>query len=133
MNMNYLFKILTNRTFCTISSIAIIGVSAYLSHLCKDSSLVARSSALLVLLGIFLTSKETLTTDYEEMVADRKSAGINRFPHANDPNAEGISKKIEDEAREIISSNILGFWLLALGTVLWAWGDLIFDKLVSHI
>ena len=86
-----------------------------------------------MLFGILLTTKETLTLDYDEMVADRKSAGTAKFPHSDDPNKNIIHKKIEDDAKDIINSNILGFWLLALGTLIWSYGDIPAGWLLSKL
>ena len=130
-----MIRSLTNPAISGAISIAIFAVSIYFAYVKCDSGLVASAGAMLSLFGIFLTTRVILRHKSVDDIYQSQNLDIRSLPSLQ---AEGVidpenDKKIEkqkeekQEKKKDIVAQKYGVWFLFIGTVIWAYGDRLFN------
>ena len=111
-----MMKIVTSHWFSLLWTTFVMLVSIVISIYTKEPMYVARAGALVTLAGIFMTTRRILVSSSE------KQSIIGR-QIMEDVNDECARK--EEEEEENLKAEKCGFWFLVIGTVIWAYGDLL--------
>lgn len=103
-------------------SLAAVSAGIWLSLHHDNWHWFARSGAVLVVIGILLTSSQII--DSNRRHRQRRSAHAGRFQHDY---AEGLAQQPWPllEEQDIWFSHLRGLYLLVSGTLIWGFGDLV--------
>ncbi|MBA3692613.1 MAG: hypothetical protein H0W77_04115 [Acidobacteria bacterium] len=112
---NYLTNI---RTISTLSVIWVL-VSLVISFFAYDWTWFGRSGAILTLGGAALALRPLLRMGVEEFYRDQHIIDGGHF----DPTPEEV--EAERQGRLDVRASHIGFWFVVIGTIIWAYGDLI--------
>ena len=109
-----MMKIVTSHWFSLLWTTFVMLVSVVISIYTKEPMHVARAGALVTLAGIFMTTRRILISSSEKQSIIGKQ----------------ITEKVDDECtrneeEENLKAEKCGFWFLVIGTVIWAYGDLL--------
>ena len=110
-----MMKIITSHWFSFLWTMSVMLVSIAISIYSKDPLYVARAGALVTLAGIFMTTRRILVSSSEKQSIIGKQTTQKEL---ND-------KSIDDEEEENLKAEKCGFWFLIVGTIIWAYGDLV--------
>ena len=111
---------LTNRLLLTSAAIGWTLFSLVLSIVYSDWTLFARSGSITAIIGAVLAVRNILRLTKEERVRIRNMNIVECFTQT----------ELEDQERDS-SATIIGVILMLLGTLIWAYGDLM-PRIWSH-
>lgn len=114
-----MMKTITSHWFSLLWTTLVMLSSILASLYSQDAMYVARAGALVTLAGIFMTTRRLLVSSAEKQPIIGK-----QLP----PNMIECELRVEsstDEEEEHLKAEKCGFWFLILGTVIWAYGDLV--------
>lgn len=111
--------LMTTTGFLLVLAAGILGVSFFISYLTGQWHWFQRSGALLVSIGAILSTRRLLRVGLTGMLS-----GSSYFDMAR--RLEMITGNAQDlETRRDLLSSYWGFGIVGLGTIIWAYGDLI--------
>ena len=119
-----MMKILTSHWFSIVWTLSVMVLSIVISIFTKDASYVARAGALVTLAGIFMTTRRLLVSSAEKQSFDFLNQDAKALPRVE-------HEFLEKEEIEHLKAEKCGFWFLIIGTVIWAYGDLVLIALTG--
>ena len=114
-----MMKIITSHWFSFLWTMSVMLVSIAVSIYSEDPLYVARAGALVTLAGIFMTTRRILVSSSEKQSIIGKQTAQKEL---ND-------KCVKDE-EENLKAEKCGFWFLIVGTIIWAYGDLVVSTMI---
>lgn len=113
-----MMKIITSHWFSILWTSFVMLTSIVASIYTRDPMYVARAGALVTLAGIFMTTRRLLvSSSKKQSICGKKCSDI-----PSDENAE---------EEEHLKAEKCGFWFLIYGTIIWAYGDLLFSTIID--
>jgi len=119
-----MMKTITSHWFSAVWTIVVMMLSTAASIYTQDPSYVARAGALLTLAGIFMTTRRLLVQSAEKQSFDP-------LKHASKQTLMVDLEVSEQEEIEHLKAEKCGFWFLIMGTIVWAYGDLVLSALTG--
>ena len=120
-----MMKTITSHWFSLLWTTLIMLASIIISIFTQDPNYVARAGALVTLAGIFMTTRRLLVSSSE------KQPIIGKQISAKTPENELNQEHSIHEEEEHLKAEKCGFWFLIIGTVIWAYGDLVLSFVLS--
>ena len=114
-----MMKIITSHWFSLLWTALVMLVSILISVYSQDAMYVARAGALVTLAGIFMTTRRLLVSSAEQQSIIGKQLSASSLE--NKVSAEQARR----EEKEHLDAERCGFWFLIIGTIIWAYGDLV--------
>jgi len=114
-----MMKIITSHWFSLLWTALVMFVSILISIYSQDAMYVARAGALVTLAGIFMTTRRLLVSSAEK----QPIIGKQDSPDTLERKLSTESASAEEE--EHLKAEKCGFWFLIIGTIIWAYGDLV--------
>ena len=121
---------LTDVKFLLILGASIIVISIIVSIKTCDGHWFQRSGAILVISGVLLSSRRIIRKNSEELRRAEEIINGGTFVEAEE------QKEEKKQIRRDINAFKIGPWFLLLGTLIWAYGDLLgslFWELINKI
>ena len=119
-----MMKVITSHWFSGVWTMVSMTLSIIVSIYTEDASHVARAGALVTLAGIFMTTRRLLVKSAEKQSFDPLKQGSKHVPLLE-------SELLEKEEIEHLKAEKCGFWFLIVGTLIWAYGDLVLSFLIG--
>ena len=113
-------RTITSHWFSILWTMLVMAVSFLASHYTGDPLFVARAGALVTLAGILMTTRRLLVNSAKQQSIIGKQLASDDELSQLDPDD---ARREEDEH---LKAEKCGFWFLIIGTLIWAYGDLIF-------
>ena len=110
--------IMTNTTFLLASGLFILALSFIASLLSGQWHWFQRSGATIVSIGAILSTRRILRIALDGKL--QQKSYLNGF-RIKDEQREGIQ---EQDSEDLVAC-LIGFWVVAFGTFVWAYGDLL--------
>ena len=120
-----MMKIITSHWFSLLWTALVMFVSILISIYSQDAMYVARAGALVTLAGIFMTTRRLLVSSAEK----QPIIGKQDSPDTLERMLSTESASAEEE--EHLKAEKCGFWFLIIGTIIWAYGDLVLSFILS--
>ena len=120
-----MMKIITSHWFSLLWTALVMFVSILISIYSQDAMYVARAGALVTLAGIFMTTRRLLVSSAEK----QPIIGKQDSPDTLERKLTTESASAEEE--EHLKAEKCGFWFLIIGTIIWAYGDLVLSSILS--
>ena len=130
-----MIRSLTSPAISSAISITIFAVSIYFAYVKCDSGLVASAGAMLSLFGILLTTRVILRHKSLNDIYQSQNLDIGSLPSlptegvidpVNDKKIEKQKEEKQEKRKDIVAQQF-GVWFLIIGTVIWAYGDRLFN------
>jgi len=121
-----MMKTFTSHWFSGLWTMVVMALSVMITIYTEDATHVARAGALVTLAGIFMTTRRLLVNSAEKSLS---SDALDQDPIT----LTGSVKREVDAEEEIehLKAEKCGFWFLIVGTVIWAYGDLVITALLG--
>ncbi len=116
-----MMKIITSHWFSLLWTAVVMFTSIFVSFYTQDAMHVARAGALVTLAGIFMTTRRLLVNSAEKQPIIGKQLTENELS----------KERTSDEEEEHLKAEKCGFWFLIIGTVIWAYGDLVLGTILA--
>ena len=121
-----MMKIVTSHWFSFLWTALVMFASILISIYSQDAMYVARAGALVTLAGIFMTTRRLLVSSAEK----QPIIGKQNSPDTLERKLSTGSASAEEE-EEHLKAEKCGFWFLIIGTIIWAYGDLVLSFILS--
>ena len=120
-----MMKIVTSHWFSLLWTALVMFASILISIYSHDAMHVARAGALVTLAGIFMTTRRILVSSAE------KQPIIGKQDPPDTLEKELNAQITSAEEEEHLKAEKCGFWFLIIGTIIWAYGDLVLSFILS--